>query len=197
MSSDENNLKNIFNPEILNENLKFISLYIAVYEKLKETIVGGVKDFYCSGFKGDKYIYDRYEEKVLNKVSSKKNRKLKASLKWLLDAEAIDKKDCESFKKITNKRNELVHDMSEILFNGLDEEVVILFGDMMELFKKIEKWWIKEVEVPISGEFTADEYEKIDWDSVEYSDLMMLRVITDVSLNDDREYINKKVDLYK
>ncbi|WP_252230933.1 MULTISPECIES: hypothetical protein [unclassified Clostridium] len=87
--------------------------------------------------------------------------------------------------------------MSEILFNGLDEEVVILFGDMMELFKKIEKWWIKEVEVPISGEFTADEYEKIDWDSVEYSDLMMLRVITDVSLNDDREYINKKVDLYK
>ena len=57
MSSNEDNLKNIFDPEILNENLKFISLYIAIYEKLKETIIGGVKEFYCIGFEGNKYIY--------------------------------------------------------------------------------------------------------------------------------------------
>ena len=183
MSFNEDNLNNIFDPEILNDNLKFISLYIAVYEKLKETIIEQVTGFYCSGFEDDKYIYDGYEEKVLNKVKSKKNTRLKASLRWLLEAEAIDDKDCESFKKITDKRNELVHDMSEMLFNGLGEDITMLFVEMMELYKKIEVWWIKEVEIPISGDFTVEEYEKIDWDSVEYSDLMMLRVISNVTFN--------------
>ena len=115
---------------------------------------------------------------------------LQASLNWLLDSEAINSGDCELFKKITDKRNELVHDMSEIIFNGLDEDTYSLFNKMMELFKKIEIWWIKEVEIPISGEITQNQYEQIDWDSVEYSDLMMLKVITDVAINKDTEYIN-------
>lgn len=56
MGSNIDNLKNIFDPEILNKNLKFISLYIAVYEKLKEMIIENVRDFYCSGFKDGKYM---------------------------------------------------------------------------------------------------------------------------------------------
>lgn len=37
---------NILDPEILKPNLEFISLYIALYEKLEDTIISRVKDFY-------------------------------------------------------------------------------------------------------------------------------------------------------
>lgn len=37
---------NILDPQILKSNLEFISLYIALYEKLEDVIISRVKDFY-------------------------------------------------------------------------------------------------------------------------------------------------------
>lgn len=82
-----------------------------------------------------------------------------------------------TIKKITNKTNDLAHNMSTELFYGLGSEIIELFTDMIKLFEKIEKWWIREIEIPISGDFITEEYDHIDWDGVTSLNLEMLKIM--------------------
>lgn len=54
--------------------------------------------------------------------------------------------------------------MSRVLFEGLEDDSIDLFIKLIKLFEKIEKWWIKEIDISTSGEYKAEEYENIDWD---------------------------------
>ena len=183
------NIENVVNPDILNKNLKIVSLYIAIYESFKDTIISNVKYFYWSGVKDGKEIFSGYEEKVLSKVTGKKNKVLRATLKWFLDLEAITEEDCEMFEKITDMRNKIVHEMAEAVFSGIDNEVIELFDIMISLYEKIEKWWVREIEIPISDNFTEEQYENIDWDNVCSMRLHMLKIMSDVAINNNYEYL--------
>ncbi len=189
MNNNKDNLEQFFNPENINISLKIISLYIAVYENFKSTIVNNVKYFYWSGIKDGKEQFENYENEVLNKSQSKKNKTLRGTLQWLKDNNAINEEEHILFEKITDKRNQLAHNMSELIFNGLEADIIDLFTDMIKLFEKIEKWWIKEIEIPISGDFTVKEYENIDWDGVTSLNFAMLKIMSDIALRNTDEYL--------
>ncbi len=189
MNNNKDNLEQFFNPENINISLKFISLYIAVYENFKSTIVNNVKYFYWSGIKDGKEQFENYENEVLNKSQNKKNRTLRGTLQWLKDNNAINEEEHLLFEKITDRRNQLAHNMSELILNGLEADIIDLFTDMIKLFEKIEKWWIKEIEIPISGDFTVKEYENIDWDGVTSLNLTMLKIMSDIALRNTDEYL--------
>lgn len=63
---------NILDPQILKSNLEFISLYIALYEKLEDVIISRVKDFYTVIELNDV----EYQNKVLNLYNPKKCSKI-------------------------------------------------------------------------------------------------------------------------
>jgi hypothetical protein len=186
-------LENVLNPVRLNFNLKIISVYIAVYESIKDTMVTNVKYFYCFGFKDGKEIFEGYEENVLSKVKSKKNKVIKATLKWFVDMEAITDEDCKTFEHITDMRNKLAHEMAETIFEGIDNEVIILFHKMIALYEKVEKWWIKEIEIPINVDITQAQYKTIDWENTSSVRLTMLKIMSDVAINDSGEYLKEYI----
>ena len=35
-----------------------------------------------------------------------------------------------------------------------------LFGDMLEIYNKIDKWWINEIEIPIVGNDRPEDYDR-------------------------------------
>lgn len=189
MNAYSESLKRILDPEILNYNLKFISVYIAVYENFKEHIISNVKCFFWSGIKNGKEQFKGYEEAVLSLSMSKENRQIKGTIAWLKKVGCINEEDSKLFKTITNTRNTLTHNMANKLFEGVNDQMVESFISMIRLFEKIDKWWIMEIEIPTSGQYTAEEQQSIDWNQVTSVNLEFLKIITDVALNGNKEYL--------
>ena len=76
-------------------------------------------------------------------------------------------------------RNTLAHKMFESIADG-GSKVVEQFSKMHTLFCKIERWWIMEIEVPISGDF---EPGQVDEDDVMSGNMVMLNIVMDILAN--------------
>ena len=85
---------------------------------------------------------------------------MKATMLWFVDEGAITHEDYEVFLRLKNLRNSFAHEMTKHIWDGLYEEHAKAIGQLMNLYRKIEKWWINEVEIPISGEILPNEYDK-------------------------------------
>lgn len=188
MNNYKQRLKNFLNPEILNQNLIIASLYIAVFDNFKNRIINSIKDFYICGFEDGKYLYRGYEEQVLNKIKTKNNRTIKASLLWLKESEAITNEDEDKFEELTNMRNNLAHEMSKMLFDGFPDNIYELYADMIKLFEKIEKWWVVNVEMEINPPDIP--YENIDWDNITSVNIQFMKIMSEIAFTNTDKYKN-------
>lgn len=182
---------------MLKEKLILISLFIAVYENFKSTIIENVKYFYWSGYENGKEQFEYYERDVLNKVKSKKNRQIKATLQWLKEAGAITEGDEENFIIITDMRNSLAHNMSTTLLEGLPANFSELYVNMLGLFEKTVKWWICEIEIPTNQDFTHEQYQDICWEEVTSVNLEFLKIVTDIAVNSTKKYQETYKDYFE
>lgn len=175
---------NILDLQILKPNLEFISLYIALYEKLEDTIISCVKDFYSIIELNDV----EYQNKVLNLYDPTKcpkiNRQCKtliSSLIWLLDTNAITNNEISIISNLKKERNRLTHEMFDLQVQRLPKDVSLRFSDMISVFNKIEKWWIAEVEIPTSCE--SKNLENTDFDNVMSGHMLILQLILNITAN--------------
>ena len=188
MNNYKQKLEKFLNPEILNQNLIIASLYIAVFDNFKYRIISSVRDFYISGYKDGQYLYDGYKDEVLNKIKTKNNRTIKASILWLKESGAITNADETKFEELTNMRNNLAHEMSQMLFDGFPDNIYQLYVDMIELFEKIEKWWVIEVEMAINS--TDIPYKNIDWNNITSVNIQFIKIMSQIAFTNTNEYKN-------
>ena len=188
MNNYKQKLEKFLNPEILNQNLIIASLYIAVFDNFKNRIISSVRDFYLSGFEDGQYVYRGYEEKVLNKIKTKNNRTIKASLLWLKESGAITNEDENKFEELTNMRNNLAHEMSQMLFEGFPDNIYKLYVDMIKLFEQIEKWWIVNVEMEINPPDIP--HENIDLDNITSVNIQFMKIMSEIAFTNTDKYKN-------
>ena len=155
------NWKNILDENILKTNINFAAVFVMNYECLKEFVIEQVRDFYSEHFymDGDRIVCEEsnaYKEKVRALDKNLEN----ASLKWFMDAEAITQEDYDRYQIIRKKRNDITHKLLKNLNEGFGEEVVQLFGDMMRIYNKLDKWWITEIEIPTSADDIPEDYDR-------------------------------------
>lgn len=155
------NWKNILDENILKTNINFFAVFVMNYECLKEFVIEQVRDFYSEHFymDGDRIVCEEsnaYKEKVRALDKNLEN----ASLKWFMDAEAITQEDYDRYQIIRKKRNDITHKLLKNLNEGFGEEVVQLFGDMMRIYNKLDKWWINEIEIPTSADDIPEDYDR-------------------------------------
>jgi hypothetical protein len=184
-------LDEFLKPEFLRQKLIQASVFIAVYENFKSSIVDNVKYFYRIGFEDGKELIRGYEENVLSRVKSKNNRQIKATLLWYKEHGAISNQDIEKFKTMTDLRNVLSHELLGKLLEGLPENILDVYFDMIALFEKITKWWIMEIEVPTSPDFTPEQYDEMDWDDVSSVALEFIKMMTDIAFTGNEEYLEQ------
>ena len=190
-------LDEFLKPESLRQKLIQASVFIAVYENFKSSIVDNVKYFYCIGFEDEKELFCGYEENVLSRVKSKNNRQIKATLLWYKELGAISNQDIEKFKTMTDLRNVLSHELLGKLLEGLPENILDVYFDMIALFEKITKWWIMEIEVPTSPDFTPEQYDEIAWEGVTSVALEFIKMMTDIAFTGNEAYLEQLKDLKK
>jgi hypothetical protein len=169
------------NPANLRSNLIVASIFLAAFELLKQSIVERIRDFYCLGFdSGGLKIDPKYESDVLAKNRSP----VYASLAWLKESGAIGDTDIAAFDAIRQTRNEIAHQITQVLTEGLKADYVARFQEMVSLLAKIEKWWIVNVEIPTNPDFDGKE---IDEDGIVPGPVITLRLLLDIALGSEEE----------
>lgn len=179
--------KNIFDKDILRGSVNIIALYITVYELLEDTIISRPKDFYTV-VEFDDRAKQQYEQEVLALYRKEecpglntKNKALIASLLWFKRNGAIDDYDIQIFTESRKLRNKITHEMYGAIVEG-GSAIVEQFALLYCLFCKIERWWVLEIEVPMTDEIPAD--AEIDVNGVMSGNMVVLNVIMDILMND-------------
>ena len=109
---------------------------------------------------------------------------LYASLKWLQNINAIDDKDLEIFERIKKCRNKLAHEMLSFASSGVDFDVSEVFKEMVELLRKIEIWWFKNLEMAMDPESYP---ENLDLEKVVPGPVWSLQMLIDIALGSEEE----------
>ena len=179
--------KNILDENILKYNVSFAAIFVLNYECLKDYIINQVRDFYSDNGKwdGDNYISEetaKYKKEVRALDKNIEN----ASLKWFLQLDVITVDDFEKYQVIRKRRNDITHKLLKNLNDGFTENDNKLFGDMLEIYNKIDKWWINEIEILITENDIPEDYDR---NEVCGAQAMILSIINSMVLgNKGAEY---------
>ncbi len=125
------------NKDEIRKALLQISLFLLAYEMLKSSIVGGVKDFFLTGFQGKTLTYDDdYAKKVLKKHKSH----FMASLIFLRELDAITEDEMTRIGSLRELRNDIAHNTPSLVENlpsGIYEKVI----EANMYLHKIDNFW--------------------------------------------------------
>lgn len=149
-------LNDSISEETLLKNLKLASIFIATYENFKKSMAQKVKYLYYSGFKNEKEQFAGYKENVLKNM-----KEVQATLEWLKKEGAFNEAECKSFDCYRETRNKFSHNLTQLLWDGFPIDALNQLEDMLDLYEKFDKWWIMEIEIPTSGEYTISEAEDL------------------------------------
>jgi len=174
------------NPAELKQNLIRCSIFITVWELLKESIVDPILWFYTDGFQGKKHIRSRYHQEVIELDTREKKDVVHASCLWLCKNDVIDDADMKMISEIRAHRNFLAHEMMNVLVSAKVKVNLGLIDNLIDILGKIDRWWITEVEIPTNPDFTAEDYDQIDMDKTFSMRMMILQLIAKVAYGDDQ-----------
>lgn len=158
----------------MQEKLISASLYVTAFELLKESIIGRIRSFYMVGFDVDgDFIDEKYETAVL----SRNKNPLLASLDWLSENKVVNENDHQAFERIRTTRNLLAHELPSMVMGSKDFHHVERFQELVALLKKIEIWWVVNMEIPVNPDFDGKE---IDEEGIVPGPVLMLQMMLEV-----------------
>lgn len=166
--------ENIIDEANLRESLSFAALYIALFENFISFIEDRIKKLYWSGSEiGDDGEYrDKYHSDFKTRIEKRdvdgkgNHDVLKASMLWLKDEGAINDEDYEFFLEAKQQRNLFSHELINVVFRGITEEEIKRFFDLFALYRKIDQWWIVEIDIPAMGDYVPENVDKNEVSSV-------------------------------
>jgi hypothetical protein len=183
--------RKFLDPAELRTNLIVASVYISGFETLKSSIIDRIKDFFWHGWDhqtGDLISKD-YQTKVLS--LDPKGNVYKASLAWLKQMSALNDDDLAKLQAVTDLRNEMAHGLILIAQNGVPAHCKERLGDMIRILRKIEVWWIRNVEMEIDPEFADPDVKDED---IQPGIVIMLQLMAEIALGSEEEarfYLNE------
>lgn len=132
-------------------------MYITTFEILKNSIVDRIRDFYLIEWSVEgNTVSPEYADKVL----SRNKNSVYASLSWLREQQAIDESDLATFEQLKKTRNLLAHRLFEVVTGQMESPHQEQFTILVELLRKIEVWWVVNVEIPINPDYANKEIDE-------------------------------------
>ena len=172
--------EHLLTPEIARGKLISASLYITAFELLRESIIERPRSFYGIGLLDDApMVGEDYRDKVLSRNRSV----LYASLDWLLDHDALSKSDLDTFESIKAARNDLAHGLPALILGHAAFPHAERFQDLVALLRKIEVWWLVNVEIPSNPEFEGREINEA---GIVPGPVLILQMMLEVVSGDDK-----------
>ena len=184
-------MKKLTDPATIKKNLVVASLFVTAFEMLRSSIEEKIKGLLCEVTGFDKKggiatkVTPAYREAILDReiaeVTNKKSdfQVFYASCLWFQDMEAITEDDVTDLQAIRQHRNLIAHHPVRLLIDDAVDVNLELLKKAHHLLSKIDKWWILEIEVPISGEYDAS--HGIDESEVDSGMSLLLNYFVEVA----------------
>ncbi len=175
-------MEQFLNPDLARFRLVVASLYIATYEALRSTVIDRLKSFFADRWTEAGVLEsDEYKKKVL---ALHKKRTTASLMFWRDGFNVITDDDIKAFERITDCRNDLAHRMLTILVSdGLPPNLDTIYVEMNALRRKIECWWLTNVEAGINPNIPAD----ADLTQARSGEEMILNTLIAITLGAPRE----------
>lgn len=174
--------EDFLNPDVIRPRLIAASVFISGFELLKDSIIGRISDFLADGFdRSGPILGSRYKAEVLSRNKSP----VYASLSWLRERDVVDDHDLAAFERAKACRNTLAHRLFSALgVEGLPPDFGQCFNDMLAVLRKIEVWWIANVEIPTDPDYDGEE---INENRIAPGPVMAMRLLVDIALGDEEQ----------
>jgi hypothetical protein len=140
---------------------------------IKHAVVDQVRQFYWRGFDETGMLYD--EDAYKRRVLSKDKQRFRASLLWLVDAEAITLAQADRLEDIYDHRHDLTHELGKYIVDVNFEPDMNLFLDALRILKDITRFWT-QIEINIG---TFEEHCDVSVDDVTPGTLLLLQMCID------------------
>lgn len=175
MSTTTDHWERFLNPEVVRPSLFLATMFITTFEVLKDSIVGRIRDFYTHGFDENGPIV---EPDYQTEVASRNKSVLYASLQWLRENEVINDLDLEIFEQLKRTRNKLAHQLFSVVTGQIESTHENQFDVLVALLRKIEVWWVVNVEIPTNSDFDGRE---IDEEGIVPGAVLSLQILIQVA----------------
>lgn len=173
--------KSLLTPTILRTRLITCSIYLTAFHLLKSSIIDRIKGFFMDGFKDGQVLVS---PDYLAEVLARNRSPVHASLDWLKENGAISENDIALFGRLALHRNRISHALhSNLLNEDLMNEFPALFDELRTLLRKIEVWWIVNVDMTLTDDIPGDVVEA----DVLPGPVMMLDLMIGVALGTEEE----------
>lgn len=175
MDTNADRWERFLDPDVVRPSLFLATMFITTFEILKNSVVDRIRDFYTNGFdQNGPVVGPDYQ----HKVASRNKNILYASLDWLHEHEAIDDSDLESFERLKKTRNQLAHQLFDVVTGQAESDHEVKFDVLVELLRKIEVWWVVNVEIATNPEYDDQE---IDEKSIVPGAILSLQMLIQVA----------------
>lgn len=175
METTSERWERFLDPELVKPSLFLATMFITTFEILKNSVIDHLRNFYTNGCnENGPTISPEYQSKVLSRNKSA----LYASLEWLQESGAIDKKDVEQYEELKKTRNLLAHRLFEVVTGQVESKHETLFEELLELLRKIEVWWVVNLEIATNPDFDGQE---IDEEGIVPGSILSLQMLIEVA----------------
>ncbi len=170
----QKNMEKLLTPHVLKSNLVMASLYLSAFEILKTSIVERIKKFFTDYNGNQLHVSSDYRN-----VTRIHKDELQASCLWLEQNGAITSDEVLMMDSIRQHRNKIAHELPHFLIDVNREIDIQNFENIRCLLRKIEVWWIREVEIPSNSDF--DGLEVAD-ENIQPGPVLLLDVLVELAL---------------
>lgn len=154
MNQYEERWERFLDPTVVAPSLFIATMFVTTFEILKDAIISRVRDFYLIGFSANE---DQISKEYSKNVLSRNKSKVYASLDWLIEQNAIDQSDLETFEKLKTTRNLLAHELFQVVTGQVESNHQEQFNTLIDLLRKIEVWSIVNFEMEINSDYADQE----------------------------------------
>lgn len=175
MSAHEERWERFLDPDFVRPSLFMATMFITTFEILKDSIIDRIRDFYSIGWSEEgSTVSPEYEAKVLTRNKSA----VYASLSWLNEQQAIDAADLKTFELLKKTRNLLAHQLFAVVTGQAESNHTDQFSVLVELLRKIEVWWVVNVEIPTNPDYADAE---VDEEGIVPGAILSLQMLLEVA----------------
>lgn len=175
MTSHKDHWERFLDPDVVRPSLFMATMFITTFEILKNSTVDRIRDFFSIGWSEEgSTVSPEYEAKVLSRNRSA----LYASLNWLHEHQAINDQDLETFELLKKTRNLLAHKLFDVVTGQRESNHTEQFPVLVELLRKIEVWWVVNVEIPINPDYADTD---VDEEGIVPGAILSLQMLLEVA----------------
>jgi hypothetical protein len=177
------------NPDELKSSLIRASIYLSAYELFKNSIIDHSRGFFASEWKfNDKtgeietIISKSYKDKVRSLYPKDE---FHSCCLWFFENKAMSQQDLDSIAKIRKHRNSIAHELPKYLGSVKYDIDTNLLKELIGIIRKVDTWWLREIEIPTNPDFDHIDYDDIRWDEVLSGNMIMMNFLASIYEGDD------------